>query len=465
MSHLLLPSLALALACGTAAAPLHSLPTDTVAAGLGARLDSALRAAAQRGFSGVVRVQRGDTLLLRKGYGLANRDQRIPFSDETVIQIGSNTKDFTLVTLLRLQQRGRLRLRDSLGKYFPGAPAEKRGITLQQLVEHRGGFPIGVGGDFESLTRDQFLERVFATPLRAQPGTREIYSNAGYAILAAVIEQVTGKSYDEHVRNDVLVPLGLENTGYLLPRFDPDRIAHGYANGEDRGNILLKPHAADGPYWNLRGNGGMLSTVEDMHAFYRALFGGERLLPLDARGGRFDPTEPVGLAGSDLVHFFLFERLPVERLEIIIATNAAETPAPMARAAIAPLLGLPSAGDRASPAPAAAPVGAKEPSPPVAALIREVIAAVNSGDSTALARTVAERFELTDGPPVEQRVARLRQMHERLGMLTPTAMWLDADGAVTVAASTSKEGAATFTFSVSAATPLKIRSIRVMVGG
>src|SRR5215203_5650931 len=130
MSRLLLPSLALALACGTAA-PLHSLPTDTVAAGLGARVDSALRAAAQRGFSGVVRVQRGDTLLLRKGFGLANRDQRIPFSDETVIQIGSNTKDFTLVTLLRLQQRGRLSLRDSLGKYFPSAPAEKRGITLQ----------------------------------------------------------------------------------------------------------------------------------------------------------------------------------------------------------------------------------------------------------------------------------------------------------------------------------------------
>ena len=90
---------------------------------------------------------------------------------------------------------------------------------------------------------------------------------------------------------------------------------------------------------------------------------------------------------------------------------------------------------------------------------------MNAGDSTTLTRVVAERFEPSDGPPVEQRVARFQQMHDRLGALTPTAMWLDADGAVHVAASTAKEGAATFVFSVSAATPPKVRSIRVMVGG
>ena len=236
----------LVLVC-SAAPPLRALPADTVATDVGVRLDSVLRAAAQRGFSGVVRVERGGTLLLRKGYGLADRERRIAFSDATVVQIGSNTKDFTLVALLRLQQRGRLSLRDSLGKYFPAAPADKRGITLQQLVDHRGGFPIGRGGDFEAPTREQFLQRALAAPLRAQPGTREIYSNTGFAILAAVIEQVTGKSYDAYVRDDLLVPLGLENTGYLLPRFDPARIAHGYDHGQDQGRVLLKPHAPDGP--------------------------------------------------------------------------------------------------------------------------------------------------------------------------------------------------------------------------
>jgi len=447
------------------AAPLAALPADTVATPLGVRLDSALRRAEERGFSGVVRVEREGTLILSKGYGLANRGRRIPFRDSSVVQIGSNTKDFTLVALLRLQQRGRLSLRDTLGKFFPSAPADKRGITLQQLVDHRGGFPIGLGGDFEAVTRQQFLERALAAPLRAEPGTREIYSNTGYALLAAVIEQVTGTSYDAHVRDDLLVPLGLEDTGFLLPRFDPDRVAHGYLRGEDQGNILRKPHAPDGPFWNLRGNGGMVSTVADMHAFYRALFDGERLLPREARGDRFDPMSPVALAGSDRVSFFLFERLPAQRLELIIATNSAEAPAPMVRAAIAPLLGLPTGERRGDDAPAGPPPTAKPPAPAVAAMIRELIAAVSSADSLALARTVSERFVQDGGPTVEQRVARMRVMRERLGALTPTAMWLDPDGAVHVAVTTSNEGPATLVFDVTADAPPKVRTMRVMVGG
>ena len=439
---------------------------DTVATPLGLQLDSALRSAEQRGFSGVVRVERDGRLLLRKGYGLANRGRRIPFSDATVVQIGSNTKDFTLVALLRLQQRGALSLRDSLGKFFPDAPPEKRAITLQQLVDHRGGFPIGLGADFDVVSRDQLLARAFAAPLRAQPGTREIYSNTGYALLAAVIERVTGRSYDAHVRDDILVPLGLEDTGFLLPRFDPDRVAHGYRRGEDQGNILLKPHAADGPYWNLRGNGGMVSTVEDMHAFYRALFDGERMLSREARGDRFDPTAPVGLAGSDLVHFFLFERRPADRLELIVATNSAEAPAPMIRDVLAPLLGLSRGerrGDDGPPAPP--PSGARPPDPVVATLIRDVFAAVNADDDVARQRVVEARFVQDVGPTAEQGVQRLRQMHENLGTLTLVTMWVETGTAVHVSATTAKEGPATFVFDVTPDAPPKIRTIRVMVGG
>src|SRR6185436_14431048 len=77
------------------------------------QLDSAMRAAEARGFSGVVRVEQGGTLLLEKGYGMANRAERIPFTPATVVQIGSNTKDFTVIALLQLQERGRLSVRDA----------------------------------------------------------------------------------------------------------------------------------------------------------------------------------------------------------------------------------------------------------------------------------------------------------------------------------------------------------------
>ena len=439
-------------------------PPDTVVSALGARLDSALRAAQQRGFNGVVRIEKDGQLVLAKGYGTANRARGVPFSRSTVVQIGSNTKDFTVVGLLRLQARGRLSLKDSLGKYFPAAPADKRDITLQQLVDHRGGFPIGFGTDFAAVSRAEFVKTALAAPLRAKPGTQEIYSNAGYALLAAVIEQVTGTSYDLFVRDELLAPLGLKETGFLLPRFAPERVAHGYERGEDRGNILEKPHASDGPYWNLRGNGGMLATVDDMHAFYRALFESERLLPFAGRGERFDPRAPVGLAGSDLVNFFLFERIPSERVEMIIATNSAEARAPMLRDELAGLLGLPRM-DRGRTEAAAPPPNAKPPAPAVANLVRALVSAINGGDPAALRAFVEQHFVPDpNAPPIEQRLERFAAMHERLGALTTNAMWVDDRGAVTLSVATANEGPATFLIDV-APDVAKIRGIRVMVGG
>jgi CubicO group peptidase (beta-lactamase class C family) len=445
--------------------PTLALPGDTVATALGVRLDSTLRAAERRGFSGVVRIEKGGELVLAKGYGLANRERRIPFARATVVQIGSNTKDFTQVALLRLQQRGKLSLRDSLGKFFPAAPADKRGITLQQLTEHRGGFPIGLGGDFEAVSRDAFIRAALASQLRAQPGTREIYSNTGYAILAAVIEQVTGTSYDTFIRDDILAPLGLRNTGFLLPQFPADRVAHGYQAGTDRGSILDKPHAADGPYWNLRGNGGMLSTVDDMHDFYEVLFGGERLLPLNARGGNFAPNGPVVLAGSDLVNFFLFERLPGEHVEIIVATNSAESRAPIVREAIGEVLGLPRMRREGGNSVAAAPPpSARPPSSAVAGVVRDFLSTVNAADTAAMRRFIIAHFA-TEGPSVDERLERFAGMHDRLGTVTPGAMWVDAEGAVNLSITTAKEGVATMLVDIGAEAPHRIRSVRVLVGG
>jgi CubicO group peptidase (beta-lactamase class C family) len=212
-----------------------------------ARLDSALRALEAKGFSGVIRIDKDGATILKKGYGLANREASA-FDPSTVVQIGSNTKDFTMVALLQLQERGRIDMRDSLSKYFPNAPADKRNITLAQLANHRAGFPIGLGGDFEPLSREQFLDAAFKRPLMFAPGAREQYSNTGYALLAAVIEKVSGATYDEYLRDNILKPLGLKNTGLRFPSCDPKRLAHVYRDNQDQGTMMSKPHAADGPY-------------------------------------------------------------------------------------------------------------------------------------------------------------------------------------------------------------------------
>jgi hypothetical protein len=384
------------------------------------------------------------------------------------VPIGSNTKDFTIVALMRLERQGRLALRDSLATYFPDAPADKRGITLQQLVDHTGGFPIGIGPDAEALGRDAFVGRATRTQLRAAPGTREVYSNTGYALLAAVLEKVSGKSYERLVADEILAPLGLRETGYLLPRFDATRLSRGYEGGTDRGHALEKPHAADGNHWNLRGNGGFQSTVDEMHAFYRALFTTERLLPRAGRGDRFDPDGPTALAGSDLVHFFLYERFPRMGVELIVATNDPAHPAPAVSRALAPLLGLPTQRELAGgAAPSGPPPGARPPEPAVDSLVRAFTAVVNASDSAATVRFVAASFAPDTLVSPEQRIARMLGMRARLGQLEIGSIWM-AEPDVAHATVRTSQGPGTLIFNLVIGVPgtrPRIGGLGLMIGG
>ncbi len=311
---------------------LTSLPagaqSDSAAvARLGMRADSILLAAVPRGFNGVVRIEKNGAVVLFKGYGMANRERAIPFTPETVVQLGNVTKHLTLAALLRLQVKGVLRFTDSLTKYFPGTPADKRRITLEQLATHRAGLTTRLGADDQPIGRDEFTKRALETPLHVTPGAYANYSNAGYGLLAAVIEQVTAVSYDEAIRDAVLAPLDLENTGVLLPAFDSSRVAHGYINSVDQGTILTRPHAADGLWWNMRGSSGTLSTLGDVHTFFSALFTTDKLLTTVATKRYFDAAAPVKYVSLDRGTSFLYERVPKQRVEVIIASNSKESDA------------------------------------------------------------------------------------------------------------------------------------------
>ena len=134
----------------------HELPaqsmadtTHTIVNGpLGARADSMLTQLQAGGFSGVALVAKDGHVVLKKGYGLANRETHAAMTGNSVIQIGSNTKDFTVVSILQLQERGRLSLDDSIPKYFANVPPDKRGITIRQLLLHRAGFNQHMGADW-----------------------------------------------------------------------------------------------------------------------------------------------------------------------------------------------------------------------------------------------------------------------------------------------------------------------------
>jgi CubicO group peptidase (beta-lactamase class C family) len=229
----------------------------------------------QDGFAGTVLVVKGDERLFAEGFGFANREEETPWTTETHSTVGSISKQFTAAAILKLAEQKKLSVEDPLGKFFEQAPEDKRAITLHQLLTHSSGISeYGRLKDTEWVGRDEFVSTVLEKPLQFEPGQRYEYSNAGFSILAAIVEQVSGKGYEAFLVEELFKPAGLKETGFLLPEYDRERLAVGYRQEERWGIMLDDMYFEDGPSWLLRGNGGVYSTAEEMHRWVRALAAG-----------------------------------------------------------------------------------------------------------------------------------------------------------------------------------------------
>lgn len=267
-------------------------------------IDSVMTAAERAGFSGIVLVRQRDVLLLDKAYGSADRERGRRMTTSTGIEIGSLVKPITVVALLRLQEMGKLSLNDSLGRFFPQTPADKRGITLELIARHRAGFRDTFGGDYDTVSREWIVRQVLAAPLLHAPGTKYQYSNSGFSLLAAVIEQTAGTSYESFVREQVLRPARTLRIGYRLAGWTTNDLAVGYrSDGVRWGTPLDSAWLADGPGWNLRGNGGMFATTRELSQWYEALTEGKVLGP-DALKQFYaiSATQSASLGGRILGH-------------------------------------------------------------------------------------------------------------------------------------------------------------------
>ena len=259
---------------------------DVVHGRLGQQLDEHMGKLAEAGFSGVLLVGKDDLVVIAKGYGFANRERQAAFTSRTVFDIGSITKQFTGAAIAKLEMQGKLSTGDKLAKFFPNAPADKSEITLYQLLTHSAGLKGDFGDDYDPATRDWLVDQALESKLLFPPGTGHRYANSGFSLLAAIIERVSSQSYESYLREHLWLPANMEHTGYRLPKWEIEGVAHGYRGKMDWGTPLDKKWAADGPYWNLRGNGGVLSTVWDLYRWHRALLG-EKILSNDAKSKMF----------------------------------------------------------------------------------------------------------------------------------------------------------------------------------
>jgi CubicO group peptidase (beta-lactamase class C family) len=221
----------------------------------------------------LVAARHGDRVYCR-GFGMADRARRISANCDTAYDIMSMTKQFTAAAILKLQMMGKLSVTDPIDRYLGSVPADKGQITLQQLLTHTSGLIDALGDDYDRLSRRGLVTGALRSKLRSPPGAEYHYSNLGYSLLAAIVERASGMGYEEFLARRLFAPTGMTHTGYVLPRWRRDRVAVEYdARGRPHGRPFDHPWAKDGPYWNLRGNGGLLSTARDMFRWHRALEG------------------------------------------------------------------------------------------------------------------------------------------------------------------------------------------------
>jgi CubicO group peptidase (beta-lactamase class C family) len=241
------------------------------------------------------------------GTAVAVRDGRVVHCEgfrrggscDTVYDLMSMTKQFTAAAILKLEMQGRLRTSDPIGRYVGPVPEDKRAITLHQLLTHTSGLTEALGDDYDVLSREQMLAEALSSRLRTTPGREFHYSNVGYGILAAIIERVSGLGYEQFLATHLLRPAGMTETGYVLPAWRRRLVAVEYdGRGRSRGRPFDHPWAADGPYWNLRGNGGLLSTARDMVRWHRALEG-DAILSRRAKRKLFRPRVPIAVEGYE----------------------------------------------------------------------------------------------------------------------------------------------------------------------
>ena len=255
-----------------------------VAAQTAARFDHQVQAYVHNGdFSGSVLVARDGRILFENSYGMANYEWGVANSDKTKFHIASVTKTFTAAAILQLERQGKLKLSDPLSKYVPDFLNGER-ITIEQMLAHTSGLP-----DFYSLpeypirkyqkvTLADLVAWVKTKPLDFLPGSKSSYSNTGYAFLAYIIEQVSGKPYEQFLAEEILKPAGMKDTGTFRDDAIIANRATGYQPAFGEHGLRNAP-AYDKTI--LTGSGSLYSTTADLYQWCRLM---ESNRFFDARG-------------------------------------------------------------------------------------------------------------------------------------------------------------------------------------
>jgi CubicO group peptidase (beta-lactamase class C family) len=237
------------------------------------KLDEVMQAATDAHiFNGVALVARHDSILLFKGYGWRNYEEKIPHDTNSVFQIGSVTKQFTATVILWLQEQQQLNITDRLSKYFPQYQYADM-ITIKNLLTHTSGI--------YNFTDQNYLDHLADKPFHAKdlwkiisnkplefvPGSKFSYSNSNYMLLGYIIEQVSRKSYEQMVREVIFDKAGMTHSGFDFAHLSSPYKSVGYDKLDEVNQLRARISDSSATY----AAGAIYTTAGDLYRWNVAL--------------------------------------------------------------------------------------------------------------------------------------------------------------------------------------------------
>lgn len=228
-------------------------------------------------FSGTVLIAKGDHVIMKESYGIANHDFDVPNTLDTKFCIASITKSITAMAIMLLAQQQKINLKDTLDKYIYDYPNGDK-IMIHHLLTHTSGLvPLYNNPEYQMYIKEkhtliEYIDNFKYQPLAAEPGERFEYSNMGYSLLSYIIEKVSNKTYNDFVKENIFDKLSMKKTGCFRNESILKKKANGYSMVE--GNMIncdMKNISA------FNGAGDLYSTVEDLYVWTKALMKGDIL--------------------------------------------------------------------------------------------------------------------------------------------------------------------------------------------
>lgn len=213
------------------------------------------------------------------------------YSIDTVYDVGSVSKLYTTTAIMMLQEQGSLNYSDKLTKYFDNVPKDKQNITIKMLLTHTSGI-YASENENHNVTKENEIRRIFNQDLAFKPGTNYKYSNAGFTLLAAIVEAASGESYEDYLQENIFDPLALTKTGFPnSTNLSTVPAVSGTLNGVSYGKVTNFDFG-----WYSKGYSDVLTTPRELTYFFQALINGKLIGPENLKLMKLDEVD----LGSDM---------------------------------------------------------------------------------------------------------------------------------------------------------------------